>query len=149
MKLTKAGRYYQAHDIKICRKCQCELIDGTNFSISLAKYQNWICNPCKSKYDLELKAIKPFRNHESSIKRYGLTAQEYEQLYKEQDGCCKICKDSAPLHSNNRTRLYVDHCHDTKKVRGLLCKNCNSGLGQFRENVKTMEDAIQYLKDNN
>jgi hypothetical protein len=148
MKLTKGGKFYQAHDIKICRKCQCELIDGNNFNVSLAKYQNWICNPCKNEYDLALKEKNPFRNHGASIRRYGISTTEYEQLYKEQNGCCKICKDLAPLHSNDRTRLYVDHCHDTKKVRGLLCKNCNSGLGQFRENIKTMEDAIQYLKDN-
>lgn len=42
--------------------------------------------------------------------------------------------------------LYVDHCHDTMKVRALLCQFCNQGIGQFKENVSILESAIEYLK---
>jgi hypothetical protein len=145
---NNVGRFVQSKDKKVCRKCFEDLIVGNNFLQGLQNSHNWICKSCKSKYDLKFKEKNPFINHASSIKKYGINATEYENLYNAQNGCCKICKDSAPLHSNDRTRLYVDHCHNTKKVRGLLCKNCNSGLGQFRENVKTMQDAIKYLNDN-
>lgn len=140
------GRKYQSHIVKVCRVCQCELIDGTNFKKSLYKYQNWICIQCKSEYDAKLLKEKPFRNHASAIKRYKLTQEDYEKMYVEQNGCCKICNLPAPMHSTDRQRLYVDHCHETKKVRGLLCKNCNSGLGQFKESIQSMYKAIEYLK---
>lgn len=146
MKNTKNGKFYQSSDIKVCRVCHTELLDEVNFKSSLRKHKNWICNQCKNEYDLRLLKEKPFRNHASAIRRYKITQQDYEKMYKDQDGRCKICKLPAPMHSNDRTRLYVDHCHTTKKVRGLLCKNCNSGIGQFKESIESMLKAIEYLK---
>lgn len=48
-----------------------------------------------------------------------------------------------------KRRLFVDHCHKTNKIRGLLCINCNNGLGAFKDNVFSLNRAIQYLKENN
>jgi len=42
--------------------------------------------------------------------------------------------------------LAVDHCHDTNKVRGLLCKNCNTAIGLLKENLETMTKALEYVK---
>ena len=55
-----------------------------------------------------------------------------------------ICKNE----SNNKS-LHIDHCHDSGKVRGLLCHGCNTAIGLFKENIDTMLKAIKYLKDNN
>lgn len=140
------GRFVQG-DIKVCRKCKSALVAGENFSIAHAKNKNWICKQCHSDYFAAHVAKNPYRNHASAIKsKYGITSEVYEQMYNSQDGKCAICKSDAPLHSSNRDRLYVDHCHETGFVRGLLCKNCNSGIGQFRDSINALQEAIKYLQ---
>ena len=77
----------------------------------------------------------------NSIKnRYGLDAEAYDAMVKDQAGCCKICGCTL-------STPHVDHCHKTGKVRGLLCTNCNTGLGQFKDNPKFLEAAIDYLNN--
>lgn len=75
-------------------------------------------------------------------KRYGITLEEKRAMYRQQQGCCAICgkelTDSKDCH--------VDHCHITGKIRGLLCSNCNHGLGVFKENLTILTDAIKYLE---
>lgn len=70
--------------------------------------------------------------------RYGIQADEYELLKKNQNGHCGICK--------KKTKLYVDHDHETNEIRGLLCSKCNLGLGHFSDDCDTLESAIDYLK---
>lgn len=72
--------------------------------------------------------------------RYGITKDQFEKMKVAQDNRCAICLTPTQ-------RLYVDHCHTTKRVRGLLCNGCNAGLGQFGENETTMRRAIEYLKE--
>ncbi len=78
-----------------------------------------------------------------------LEKSEYDKMLKKQKGVCKICKKPEAhktLKSNQKTkRLAIDHCHITKKIRGLLCQNCNSALGLFRESVEILKSAIAYL----
>lgn len=69
--------------------------------------------------------------------RYGLTIEEKQALEKTQNGVCAICK-------TNR-KLYVDHCHKTGLIRGLLCNNCNSGIGYFAESATSLLAAAEYL----
>ena len=69
--------------------------------------------------------------------------QEYNSLFLKQNGCCAICKK----HQSEFTiSLAVDHDHITKKVRGLLCYNCNMGLGRFKDNLDYLNNASKYLK---
>lgn len=77
-----------------------------------------------------------------SLKFYGLSLEQYEDLYKKQDGLCAICK-------THKDRLHVDHNHDTKVVRSLLCSNCNTGLGLFKESSELLSIANAYLKAHN
>ena len=79
------------------------------------------------------------------LEKYNLTLDEWNKLYDEQNGCCKICKRH---ESEFKYGLAVDHCHDTDKIRGLLCANCNRGLGYLKDSVELLELAIQYLKSN-
>ena len=72
-------------------------------------------------------------------KRYGITEEQYDLLFLKQDGCCAICKQRFSK------RLDVDHCHSTNIVRGLLCNNCNRGLGHFKDNPIYLQEAVQYL----
>lgn len=83
---------------------------------------------------------------------YGITLEEYDKLMILQNNKCAICLKSETI-VDNRTkqvrRLSVDHNHETGKVRGLLCKNCNVGLGLFKENLNIIHNLIKYLENNN
>lgn len=72
----------------------------------------------------------------------------YAEMLTKQGGVCAIC--AMPETSINRAgeikRLSVDHCHETAKVRGLLCMKCNTGLGGMRHDVKVLLEAIRYLR---
>lgn len=72
-------------------------------------------------------------------KRYGITTKEYWELVAKQNGKCAICSKS------DGKKLHIDHNHKTGKIRGLLCGNCNRGIGMFEDNVFLIESAKVYL----
>lgn len=78
-------------------------------------------------------------------KTYGITAEEYDALYRWQGGRCAICRRA----TGAARRLAVDHNHETGEVRGLLCKPCNRyGLGMFaRDNPEVLDRAAEYLRN--
>ena len=78
------------------------------------------------------------------VKKYGITEEIYQQMFARQNGRCAICNGTDP--GQGKTRLSIDHCHKTGIVRGLLCSNCNTAIGQFNENRATLVAAIGYLK---
>jgi len=79
-------------------------------------------------------------------KNYSLTLAEYDALLQKQGGCCAICeKDETMKIKGKVIRLSVDHCHETGKVRGLLCTRCNTGLGNFSDDIDRLKQAIDYL----
>lgn len=83
--------------------------------------------------------IKLF-NFKTKLKLYyNLSYFEYKELLEKQNSTCAIC--------NKVDKLVVDHCHSTLKVRGLLCNNCNLGLGQFKESPELLNKALNYLND--
>lgn len=67
--------------------------------------------------------------------------QVYADMFERQGGLCGICRE--PMK-----RPVLDHCHKTMEARGLLCSNCNIGLGQFKDDPKLLERAIVYVRDN-
>lgn len=79
--------------------------------------------------------------------RYGISDKQYDELVKIQCGRCLICGEEPKKTKAFQTwHLHVDHCHFSKKVRGLLCHLCNRGLGLFRERTDLLEKALSYLK---
>lgn len=76
-------------------------------------------------------------------KSFGITAAEYDALLAEQQGGCAICGTSESAGVSQR--LHVDHDHESGDVRGLLCSECNLGLGKFRDNPDLLRIAIEYL----
>lgn len=85
------------------------------------------------------------RNH-NLYRKYGITEVAYEVYFKLQNGLCAICMKSAEneLHGV----FSVDHNHDTGKIRGLLCRSCNLGLGKFSDDPTVLQKAIDYLDRN-
>ena len=73
--------------------------------------------------------------------RYGIDQEEYDAILKSQGNKCKICNTKHTAHKP----LCVDHCHNSTRVRGLLCKKCNTSLGLLREDPKIMVNALLYL----
>ena len=74
----------------------------------------------------------------SMISHYGINMSEYNAMKAMQGEACAICGD-------REAKLYVDHCHDTGKIRGLLCQHCNTGLGAFKDDTEAMQQAIGYV----
>lgn len=77
------------------------------------------------------------------IRQYGMSLQEYEQILAQQNNGCAICGN--PPEKAYAKVLHVDHCHDSGKVRGLLCDNCNHLLGNAKDNVAILLRAVEYL----
>lgn len=74
--------------------------------------------------------------------RYGVHFDEYVLLLERQEGKCAICQRADK-------QLQLDHDHKTGRPRAILCFNCNSGLGQFKDNILNMVNAIAYLMEHN
>lgn len=80
-------------------------------------------------------------------RNYGITFNDYREMLKDQNHKCKICNGSGfKMKEHHNLLLVVDHCHETKKVRGLLCHNCNRGIGLLQDSVSNLASAISYLE---
>lgn len=89
-------------------------------------------------------------NRRAQLKtKYGITVEEYQTLLDAQGGACAICKRTEPIGrvaTVGPMWLHVDHNHKTGRVRGLLCMECNTGLGKFQDDVTLLQAAIRYLQ---
>lgn len=82
---------------------------------------------------------KKTRRHRYLKQTYGISEKEFEEIKLKQQGKCAICGiENKPLQ--------VDHCHSTGEIRELLCHHCNSGLGNFFDNVNVLQKAIDYVR---
>ncbi len=107
---------------------------------------NTISKPAKTDIEIELHRVVQRERHLK--KAYNLTLKDFAIMLESQDNVCKICKCEAHSARNAfREHLVVDHCHDTGEVRGLLCSQCNIGLGSFKDNLKLVAEAAEYLKE--
>jgi Recombination endonuclease VII len=134
---------------RTCIRCGEERPDDA-FSIRTNGYADNRCIDCKRTYWREKTAAWYHNNTEAWrenqrahwLMQYGLTPEKYAELLFLQGGVCAICRG---VTADSRA-LHVDHDHSTGTVRGLLCEACNFGLGQFRDNVEFLREAIVYLE---
>ena len=98
----------------------------------------------RNEYNKKYLLDNPDKRKNHKLKhRYGITIDDYNIMFKEQNGCCWICG----IHQQELVKpLFVDHCHTTNKVRGLLCQVCNTLLGNAKDNIDILKRAIEYLK---
>jgi len=155
--------------MKICRICKSkkELYQFYKDIKSKDKLRS-LCKICDNKRKKEWKIKNPLqaqltgrknrnewrRKHRAKNRdhqlytKYGINSEIYNNMVKKQDNKCAICKKEEWVMDSrfNKIRsLSIDHCHETKKVRGLLCTNCNHGLGSFKDNINSLLNAIDYL----
>lgn len=116
------------------------------------------CKVCSAEYNKEWQKRDPEKARESWKKsfaktydsdqqkyrkilaNYGVTKEQYDLMLTKFDGACYICRIKP------EGWLYVDHCHSTNVVRGLLCLGCNTALGNLKDDVQLLENAILYLR---
>lgn len=111
------------------------------------------CVPCRAKH--VAKHLTPIKRREYKARYKGryiqktntqkllnMSHETFERLRAQQKGRCAICK-TQPVR-----RLHIDHCHNSKRFRGLLCGRCNTGLGQFLDNPDILRAAVEYLENN-
>lgn len=125
---------------KKCIKC------GSENFIPNGKYDR--CAPCTKKAKSEQRKIDANikrRESYSHLKAmYGITKDDFFKMLELQNHVCAICQNV----ETERSRLSVDHCHDSNRVRGLLCNRCNTSIGKFRHDIELLKKAIIYLEEN-
>jgi hypothetical protein len=132
----------------ICTKCNTKqkLTEFGKDATATKGISSW-CKRCKREARKAYRKANPeatkLRDFKSDLKRhYGLTINDYNAMLEGQKHCCACCGQ----HSSNFKRgLHVDHDHTTGLVRGLLCTECNPGIGYFQDSVERLEMAITYL----
>lgn len=129
---------------RICTKCNKNMPNTNKYFYSNGRGGlATICIVCKRIYSKRPEVLR--REREYKYKGlYGISHDDYDEIYNAQNGKCAICSTH---QSELSVRLVVDHNHDTSEVRGLLCANCNLGLGQFKDNKSILECAIMYLNE--
>ncbi len=149
--------------MKICPKCE-ELKDFDEY-YRHKSYKDGLQPQCKScwskycsseerkikrrKYNLNSDMASRRRDYSRSwqlMRKYGITLERYNEMLKSQNSRCAVC-DKHQLDCYNG--LYVDHNHSTKEVRQLLCRDCNAGIGFFKENSDILAKALAYLRRHN
>lgn len=129
------------------RTCKC----GNQFDATHRK--NYLCKPCKRAYDKAWRSKRTPRSFREEKDRrlrhkYGISIDDYERLMVKQNGMCAVCgSEGTETKSGKRYALAVDHCHVSSGVRGLLCQDCNSGIGSLKDDIGLLERAIQYLRE--
>lgn len=111
--------------------------------INAKRRERWKSDPeYRAKQLAQKRALPKEKLREYHVKAYyGISPEEYNALLQKQSGRCAICEQPP------KKTLHVDHCHETGRVRGLLCHFCNIGLGHFGEDIERMKRAIRYLED--
>lgn len=113
---------------KLCHKCgNTKPLNEFNKSSNYKSGYRAICRDCRN-------------THRTIIRKY---EKIYPVLLYQQGYCCAIC---GKTEEENKQRLSIDHNHETHQVRALLCRNCNTGLGAFKDNEELLLKAIEYIK---
>lgn len=123
------------------------------------------CKECARAKTRAWKAANPKRDKESQKRSreknprvyrnkqllwtFGITLEQYEQMLADQGGVCAVCgkvEDEIHPQSKKVRNLNVDHCHQTGRVRGLLCNSCNRGIGLLNDDPTVLRQALAYLE---
>lgn len=148
-----------------CTLCGAELPDDEFFMAqrnTLRRGRGSQCKKCFVQRQRERRALRtPEKIEEHNaisrrtarrkrLRKYGLTPETFAALLDRQGGVCAICRKpettKQPHRKSGDESLAVDHCHETGKVRGLLCFMCNTALGKFNDDPDLMRRAIAYIE---
>jgi hypothetical protein len=118
-----------------------------------------ICRKCEHEKRVEYRQAHPpvkrqdpdrfLKQRRGNLKKnFGITIEQYNVLFETQNGKCAICglEHNGYARSGRKQNFAVDDCHQTGRVRGLLCGNCNLGIGNLRDNPDILRAAAAYLE---
>lgn len=131
--------------------CYADTCDRAKLRLKHPPKYDKVCTSCGKEFKARgtrAKYCEPCMTEQWRIRRlfqeYGITPEEYDALVLVQGNRCRICGGDSP--GDRITRWCVDHDHRTGKVRGLLCTNCNQGIGKFKDDPVKLRLAAQYLE---
>lgn len=142
-------KMYAELRLKFCKICKIE--KSVDLFYKDKRRKNGLAYECKDckKMEVAKSRIKnperwKAKRHRNMIKeKFGLHKNDYDMMYKKQNEKCAICE----IHQNNLDKkLFVDHCHSSDKIRGLLCQKCNFMIGLANDSQKILYKAIEYLE---
>ena len=133
---------------KICNLCNEEKSLSEFYQFynkwSGKNYNSSRCKQCHLEYKKNNPNTSKNKKSEKLKLRYGITYEYWESMRKKENFSCMIC---GITEDEIGKKLDVDHCHNTGKVRGVLCNPCNTTLGHAKDNIAILEAAIDYLKN--
>lgn len=137
------------------KKCRCCLQKKPSDSYPASHTGN-PSTKCQDCWDAGFQGVNnrltgSYRDHWLRLK-FGIGEEDYSRLLESQGGKCAICGSTEPKgrkagRGGEVKNFFVDHCHETGKVRGLLCNHCNRGLGLMGDNLDRLQAAVDYLKN--
>lgn len=140
---------------KLCIECSEPLIQGSNWSAGCARKHTYKCKECRAKYQREYyinnkdkcnasSQARYYKNREAVLTKqreqyinntFGISSTEYDSYMH--GASCGICA--------SQENLVLDHCHETSKIRGVLCRKCNMAIGLLGDNPDGIKSALEYL----
>lgn len=132
--------------MKTCKKCgEAKPVDEFHRHATNKDGRRGSCKPCDILLTAEWHAAHPDYYRRKHLRRtYGITLEQYHDLLTSQSGGCACC--GATRAGGSSDSFHVDHCHETGKIRGLLCNNCNIGIGALGDNASGVARALAYLE---
>lgn len=128
---SKSGvQYYTSY----CKSCGSEKHKERWSSMSIEDRRKW---------NAHQNSKKEYHKNYRLNSKYGLTLEQFDQMYEDQQGKCAICSVDVPTN-----KICVDHNHTTGQVRQLLCHNCNVILGHAFEDPTILMKCVEYLNAN-
>ena len=121
---------------------------GKKFVESTGKhhiYRGPHCDSCRA--EKRRAQYTPERGRKANVSRNGISLDQYNEMLVKQSGGCAICGTTEAKNAKGTKYLVIDHCHDTNKVRGLLCSPCNIACGMLADDPARAIMAAEYLKD--
>lgn len=142
--------------VKVCSSCGIEKSSDSFHKRSDTGRLRSSCKDCTNRKTLfryhNIPGVKEQHraaSRRNSIKQYGLSFEDVKALLESQSGMCAICSKELVISSdmtNLSSVACVDHCHDSGKVRGILCRSCNSGIGYLKDDLDVLKSAVSYLE---
>ena len=129
------GRSFDKNGSTLCKDCNKYLPVSAFYKNSTSK--STLCKLCSHK-----RAAR-YNKTIYRYKKYGITEEFFSNMLQSQNNACAICNRDFI----GGTDIKIDHDHKTGQVRGLLCHNCNTGLGHFKDNIKIFQSTIKYLEN--
>jgi hypothetical protein len=127
-----------------CSACRAEKPEESFAWLRHKAQRKTMCLACESDRVRQRRIENPERFRDIHLRsKYGISADDYDELLSAQGGCCAIC---GATESSKGKAMAVDHCHDTGRVRGILCGKCNSAIGLLGDDPNLLARGAEYLR---